>query len=104
MKPLKTKAQIRAELEDAMNSYLTQGGEVLDVPRGVSAIVDNRNLFAQGFAGQTAATTRTLVNGEIENLEARKKGILVPAPRVSRPKKILIKDDFGEPLRWVWED
>ncbi len=104
MKPLKTKAQIRAELEDAMSHYLNEGGEVVDVPRGVSAIVDNRNLFAQGFAGQTAATSRTPVNDAIENLEARKQGLQAPVPKKSRPKKTLIKDDFGEPLRWVWED
>ena len=103
MKPLKTKAQIRAELEEAMSQYMAEGGAINTVPRGLSAIVDNRNLFAQGFAGQTSASLpRIPLTDVIETLEARKRGLQSPKSR--RPKKRLIKDDFGEPLRWVWED
>ncbi len=102
MKPLITKAQLRAELEQAMSAYLQEGGEVKSVPRGVTGILDNRNLFAQGFTSSPTAS-RTLVNDVVETLEARKAGHARPIS-AKKPKKTLIKDDFGEPLRWVWEE
>lgn len=101
MKPLKTKAQIRQELEEAMSAFQNEGGYVREVPRGLSGIPDNTNLFAQGFNGKTAQA-RTSVGDEVKALEARKSAAIKKKNR--RPKRKLLKDDFGEPLRWVWED
>ena len=100
MKPLKTKAQIRAEIEQAMASYVGDGGSVREVPRGTSGIADNVNLFAHGFSTKPSER-RTSVNNVVQAIDARKK----PVNHASRrPKKKLITDDFGEPLRWVWEE
>lgn len=100
MKPILTKAQIRAQLEQAMSEFHNNGGEVKDVPRGLSGINDNVNIFAQGFS-RTNQQARTPVNEQVQSLEERK---VPPKPKNRRPKRVLIKDDFGEPLRWVWED
>lgn len=100
MKPIITKAQIRAQLEQAMSEYHNKGGEVKDVPRGISGITDNVNIFAQGFS-RNNKQARTPVSEEVKALEERKHP---PKPKNRRPKRTLIKDDFGEPLRWVWED
>ena len=100
MKPLKTKAEVRAELEQAIANYMDGGGEVNAVPRGLSGNPHNVNIFAQGFNGRTAQP-RTPVTDSVKALEERRHPVK-PKPR--RPKRKLIKDDFGEPLRWVWED
>lgn len=100
MKPIITKAQMREQLEQAMAEYHTKGGEVKDVPRGLSGMTDNVNIFAQGFS-RSHQQARTPVSEAVKALEARKHP---EKPKNRRPKRVLIKDDFGEPLRWVWED
>ncbi len=101
MKPLLTKAQVRAELEAQMQQYLQEGGAVADIPRGISGYLDNHNPYAhQGES--PPRQERTSLQEVVKVLEARKQqkhGGFKP-----RPKKKLIKDDFGEPLRWVWTE
>lgn len=100
MKPLLTKAQIRAELERQVQDYLQTGGMVNAIPRGQSGQLDNRNLF--GSLGQNPPRqARTPVDEVVQALEARKH----PHNNIKkskRPRKKLLTDDFGEPLRWVW--
>ncbi|MCR6652520.1 MAG: hypothetical protein NVV73_13980 [Cellvibrionaceae bacterium] len=100
MKPVPTKAEMRAELERQIQDYLQTGGVVQDVPRGISGQVDNRNLF--GAIGQNPPRQeRTPVDEVVQALEARKH----PHNNIKknkRPRKKLLTDDFGEPLRWVW--
>jgi len=102
MKPLLTKAQIRAELERQVQDYLQTGGMVNAIPRGQSGQLDNRNLF--GSLGQNPPRQeRTPVDEVVQALEARKH----PHSNVKKPKrprKKLLTDDFGEPLRWVWSE
>lgn len=91
---------MRAELERQIQDYLQTGGMVQDVPRGISGQVDNRNLF--GSIGQNPPRQeRTPVDEVVQALEARKH----PHnnfKKNKRPRKKLLTDDFGEPLRWVW--
>jgi len=104
MKPIKTKAQMRRELLAEMESFLAHGGAVKNIPRGVSGNTDNKNLFTYISDGPRS-NPRTMLTHVVKTLDARKSGKLIPqAPKPSKPKKILIKDDFGEPLRWVWSD
>lgn len=99
MKPLPTKAQIRAQLAQETQQYLQEGGVVNDVPRGASGRTDNYNPFGQ-MAPNGPRQPRTPVDHVIKSLEARKQPQSPRKPK--RPYKKLITDDFGEPLRWVW--
>jgi hypothetical protein len=100
MKPVPTKAELRAELERQIQDYLHTGGVVQAVPRGQSGQLDNRNLF--GSLGQNPPRQeRTPVDKAVQALEARKH----PHSNIKkskRPRKKLLTDDFGEPLRWIW--
>lgn len=87
--------------------FLERGGKVVSVDRGVSGeIVGSRKLPASTFAtGQK--TERTLLTDEVKAIEARRQSMRQDK-KLSKPKRgprrILIKDDFGEPLRWSWLD
>lgn len=103
MKAPKSKAQERLEIEHQIQEFLREGGMVQPVERGVSG----RELGAKlpPVAFQQPKTTRTPLVEEIRAIEARRR----PAPspkrlRPQQPKRVLITDDFGEPLRWSWQE
>jgi hypothetical protein len=105
VKPPVNKADLRRELDRQMRAYLREGGEVHEIPRGVSG----RNpadgpLPPTPLIDGTGREDRTYLVEVIAAIEARRK----PAPTASkttrRPRKKLIYDDFGEPLRWMWEE
>lgn len=103
MKKPPTKRQVRQQLTDEINAFLTEGGEVREVTQGESALQDGKyNDRSLGF--EKPKEPRTLVNEVVNNLETRRK----PQPKISaklrRPRKQIIYDDFGEPLREVWVD
>jgi hypothetical protein len=99
MKPTKTKAQIRAELDEAIASFEAAGGQVRSIDRGVSGN-PNTHLFRQAF-NLSESGTRTPVVEVVQAIESRKHPTL---QKRQKPKRKLVTDDFGEPLRWVWED
>lgn len=106
MKPTKTKSEIRSELDAQVESFLSKGGEVNEVPQGKSGIEGNLNSFRRGAAIEPK-TDRTPLTELVKDLEARKGGDKEEAlikPKKRRPYKKLITDDFGEPIRWVWQD
>jgi hypothetical protein len=108
LKKVVSKADIRASLEQEMQRFLDKGGEVNKVPQGVSGNQPgdppaflNRRLFVE------PKTERTLVPEVVAAIEARRKERVTRKPahkrnRPQRPRKRIIYDDFGEPLRKVW--
>lgn len=102
MKPTKTKRELRDELQQQMNEFLHQGGAVKAVPQGLSGREDTRAPLSAIFSGQ-GSEDRTLVPEVVAAIESRRHP---PAPLKSRykprPKKKIILDDFGQPLRWEW--
>lgn len=104
MKKPKTKAQVRNEIDQHVRDYLNRGGEVSQHPQGAS----NRELGIHPFKSPPAekpTEARTPVADEIAAIESRRKAKTKDKPlRPKQPRKILITDDFGQPLRWVWED
>ncbi len=105
MKPIKTKAQTREEINRQIEDFLQTGGEVKAVQRGVSGRELGQNL-ALPMTMERSNTSRTPVNDEVAAIEARRKA-KAPAPlkpRSKKPERKLIVDDFGEPVRWVWVD
>ncbi len=103
MKLPKSKSEIRDELQQQMESFLRKGGEIADVPNGESGRELGKPLPPAPFDGQTQE--RTPVSDVLATLDARKKNKSKPLTKRNKtPKKKLITDDFGEPLRWVWEE
>lgn len=102
MKPGPTKAQVRSELERQIQHYLEDGGEVHAIPRGQSGHTDNSNLFGKQGTNPPRQE-RTPLDEVVKSLDARKQPQSTQNKH-RRPKKRLITDDFGEPLRWVWID
>ena len=108
MKKPVSKADVRAAMQQEMDQFLKQGGEVESVPRGISGkdpgdppVFLNRRLFID------PPTPRTPVPEVIAAIEARRR--LPPRrttgrkrSRLPAPRRKVIYDDFGEPLRKVW--
>ena len=105
LKPPVDKAQLRRELDRQMREYLREGGQVREIPRGISGRnpADGPLPPAPLIAGE-AREDRTYLVEVINAIEARRKPAPMPSARPRRPKKKLIYDDFGEPLRWTWEE
>ena len=105
-----SKDDIRAELELATARFLQHGGEVDDIPRGISGknpgdapLFLNRRLFIE------PRNTRTPVPEVVAAIESRRKAkVSRTSPRrrsrLPQPRRKVIYDDFGEPLRRVWVD
>lgn len=105
-----SKADIRDELQEETERFLKQGGSVESIPRGISGkdpgdapLFLNRRLFIEPKG------TRTLVPEVVAAIEARRKEKNKRKPqrklsRLPRPRRKIIYDDFGEPLRKVWVD
>lgn len=105
LKPPVSKAELRDELESQVDAFLRNGGQVSEIPRGVSGRdTADGPLPSSAFAGDEPREGRTYVNDVIAAIEARRKPPLAARPKPRRPRKKIIYDDFGEPLRWVWEE
>ena len=108
MKKPVSKDDIRAELENATERFLQQGGNVENIPRGISGkdpgdppLFLNRRLFIEPPAA------RTPVPEVIAAIESRrrlppKRSLVRKRSRLPQPRRKIIYDDFGEPLRSVW--
>jgi len=103
-----SKEEIRRDLQREVDSFLEQGGEVQNIPRGTSGKDPtepphylNRRLFIE------PKPARTRIPEVIAAIESRRKGKPHHSPvkksrRTPQPRRKVIYDDFGEPLRKVW--
>ncbi|MEM1402469.1 MAG: hypothetical protein AAGG55_04010 [Pseudomonadota bacterium] len=107
--PVKSKANLRSELQAATERFLREGGTVKDVASGVSAWEPgtrpppSRPLFEEPRA------ERTPLPEVVATIEARREAMKnkrkpVRKTRAQRSRRRIIYDDFGEPLRHVWVD
>lgn len=108
MKKPVSKADVRAELQREIERFLRQGGEVEEIPRGISGknpgdppLFLNRRLFIE------APVPRTPIPEVVAAIEARRRlkprrGPVRKRSRLPQPRRKVIYDDFGEPLRKVW--
>jgi hypothetical protein len=103
-----SKAELRRELERATQRFLNGGGAVTEVPTGTSAWQPGERpppsqpLFTQ------PRSERTPLNDVVAALEERRalkrSRREVKRSRKPAPRRKIIYDDFGEPLRQVWAD
>jgi len=105
LKPPVSKADLRRELDRQIDTYLREGGAVHEIPRGISGRdpTDGPLPAAPFFAGETKEK-RTYLVDVIAAIEARRKPPQPVKKLARRPRKKFIYDDFGEPIRWVWEE
>ena len=106
-KPVKTKAETRQEIESLVDRFLREKGEIKQVKMGESGLQDGKyNTSHVGFG--EPKKERTSLNHVVAELEKRKAEKRTPPKtttnHVQRRRKKVIYDDFGEPLRWVWDD
>ena len=100
MKPTKTRRELHSELQQQINDFLKQGGAVSEVPRGLSGRPLANGPLITLFDGQSHED-RTPLPDVVAAIEARKHPQIMKT-RKPRPKKRVILDDFGQPLRWEW--
>ncbi|MCP8898925.1 hypothetical protein [Gilvimarinus xylanilyticus] len=106
MKPVKSKKAQRQELEAQIREYQSRGGTVNQVPRGLSGRADANTPLPHVFEKKAEAESRTEVSQVIAAIEQRRRPQPPKIQRPNKPKlprKKLIYDEFGEPLRWEWE-
>jgi hypothetical protein len=105
-----SKADLRAQLEREVEDYLSQGGRVDEVARGISGNEPGQPpVFLTTRLFTEPRESRTLVPEVVAAIEERRKHLLKRTPvkkraRLPKPRKKVIYDDFGEPLRHVWVD
>jgi subtilisin family serine protease len=107
MKRKPTKAQLREMLDQAVGQYESQGGSVEEVAPGVSGVKEGPLKAPETIIFEGTKEQRSYVNDVVAAIDSRKKKSKKPATKQvknKQPKKRLIYDDFGEPLRWVWDD
>ncbi|MEH6548917.1 MAG: hypothetical protein V7711_10790 [Pseudomonadales bacterium] len=103
MKKPPTKAQIRRQIEQQTEDYLVDGGEVARVDRGISGRENAAAPVASPLFNEPRVP-RTQVIEAVSAIEARRRPEKSANKSSKTPKQKLIYDDFGEPLRWVWEN
>lgn len=100
-----TKAELRAQLQQQTQAFLQQGGQVEEVANGATGLINGAYRNA-GFTFNNERQERTPLNQVMAQIDARKsRKHATPAskPRHRSNRKKVIYDDFGEPLRVVFE-
>jgi len=98
-----TKREIRQQMTNEVDQYLNQGGEVREFQRGESGLINGKiDDRSSGF--EQGKQQRTPLLEELKAVDDRKKPASSPSPKSNRPRKKIIYDDFGEPVREVWID
>ena len=107
MKRPPSKAQIRHEIEDQVEEFLKKGGEVKAVNTGASGLI-NGELSTTSLGFEQPRQERTPVQHVVAAIELRRQSKLAKnQPKRTKkrsPRKKVIYDDFGEPIRVIWLD
>ena len=108
MKHLSWKARQHHLIRRRTEEFLARGGRIREVPPGTSGLREGQPVPAFRTFSPATLSRRTPLTEVVASIEARKKSrknrhARGPA-RSTGPRRKLIRDDFGEPLRWVWVD
>lgn len=102
-----SKKALRKELRNKTEDFLSKGGEIQRCEPGETGEPYDKPRSKSVFLSPPAVKTRTYLNDVVSKLDSRKKKnkqSAVSKKPALRPKKKIIYDDFGEPLREVWVD
>ncbi|WP_419811303.1 hypothetical protein [Bacterioplanoides sp.] len=101
-----SKNDVRDQINQEVEDFLRKGGEVKELARGETGLVNGRyNDRSLGF--EKPKEERTPVEHVLNDIDQRRQENRKPVKKsatVKRPRKKIIYDDFGEPLRVIWED
>lgn len=103
MKHVPTKADVRDEIEQQIEEFLNRGGQVKTVRPGTSGLADGEPHPSMAF--DRPKQERTPVPEVVAAIDARRASKTKPKhkPKAQKaPRKKVIYDDFGEPLRVIW--
>ena len=103
MKHIVTKAEKRALLSAEVDQFFQNGGEVSEVQQGVSGRDNPEQAILPVLFGEKAMQ-RTDARAALKAVDSRKSKSSAKKPSSKAAKKVPIYDDFGELLRWVWQD
>jgi hypothetical protein len=96
-----TKREIRQQMNNEVDQYLTKGGEVREFQRGESGLVNGKiDDRSSGF--EQGKQQRTPLLDELKAVDDRKKPANGTPLKNNRPRKKIIYDDFGEAVREIW--
>ncbi len=101
-----TKAELRRQLNAQVSQFLEKGGHIQEVAMGETGLIDGRYTTHRAGYGSPKSKERTPVHGLLAKIDSRRKRrqTVSTASRHKPPKKKVIYDDFGEPIRTVWAD
>lgn len=103
MQHKKTKRELREEIEQQVQAFLCSGGQVQTIPRGQSGMAPGE-LIRPVFHDGKPKETRTPCDEVLKSIDARRLAKEHPKQvKKRKPKRKVIYDDFGEPIREVWE-
>ncbi|MFI8620852.1 hypothetical protein ACIGBN_07785 [Marinomonas sp. NPDC078689] len=105
-KPKTTKKDTRNEIDSLVEEFIKANGKIQQVNMGESGLVDGKyNTAHMGFSEpRKERTPLNHVVAAIQQRKGSKPASPYPVKPHKKPKKKIIYDDFGEPLRWVWEE
>ena len=106
MKKIISKTDIRNDMEKQIADFLEKGGEILKIEQGMSGRENpNDPLKSDHSTFQQPRQSRTYVPEVVAAIDARRNKMPEkPKTPIRKPRKKIIYDDFGEPLREVWVD
>ena len=106
VKRLPTKHQLRTELRRQTDEYLAHGGKITVVRPGESGYPDRIPRGHKNLSFDGPKKTHTFLPEVVAAIDARKTQKSKPATKKPsrKPRKKIIYDDFGEPVREIWED
>lgn len=101
------KSDLSKQIAELTDAYMREGGTVQEIPRGTSGRDDATGpLRPTTFQTGEPARDATPLTDVVNSIEARRRAkTSTPAkPRKAKlkPRRKMIYDDFGEPLRWTW--
>jgi hypothetical protein len=101
-----SKKFIRKELYRKTQEFLSRGGEIKYHLAGETGESIDKPRTRSNFITTEPRKTRTSINDVISALDKRKKkkSSINLSKSIKSPKKRIIYDDFGEPIREIWSD
>ena len=101
-----SKNSLRNELRRKTEEFLSKGGEIKRHSAGETGEPADKPRARSVFVSGEPRKTRTYIKDVVSALDNRKKkhSPTNGTKLDRRPKKKIIYDDFGEPVREVWSD